>query len=172
MSGTSKPFQETFAERQKAIIAEYAEGRGYRIIEKYGDLAARSGMVINYRKGMQKLLLDVLEGNANYQAILVYDIPRWGRYLDSDEAAHYEFLSKSAGIPVFYCNEAFTSGSRTFSLFKDMRRYQAGEFSRELSEKTYHAAHRIASLGSTQEGRPAMAFDECSCLRRENTYSS
>jgi hypothetical protein len=30
---------------------------------------------------------------------------RWGRFQDADESAHYEFLCKSAGIPVHYCAE-------------------------------------------------------------------
>jgi hypothetical protein len=44
---------------------------------------------------------------ADFTQILVYDISRWGRFRDSDEAAHYEFLCKRAGIAVHYCAEQF-----------------------------------------------------------------
>ncbi len=51
------------------------------------------------RKGLQKLIQDVIQGQASYRAILVYDVSRWGRFQDTDETAYYEFLCKSAGVP-------------------------------------------------------------------------
>jgi DNA invertase Pin-like site-specific DNA recombinase len=31
---------------------------------------------------------DVQSGNADYRAILVYDVSRWGRFQDADESAY------------------------------------------------------------------------------------
>jgi len=50
-----------------------------------------------------------VSGHAAYKAILVYDVSRWGPFQDNDEAAHYEFLCKSTGVPVHYCAEPDSS---------------------------------------------------------------
>ena len=62
------------------------------------------------RRGAQLLrdLLDVVQsGRADFTAILVYDVSRWGRFQDADESAYYEFVCKQAGIAVHYCAEQF-----------------------------------------------------------------
>ncbi len=49
----------------------------------------------------------MMSGRAQFKVILVYDVSRWGRFQDVDEAAHYEFLCRSASVPVRYCAEQF-----------------------------------------------------------------
>jgi DNA invertase Pin-like site-specific DNA recombinase len=75
---------------QADAIAAYAQTEGFRIIKTYED-AGKSGVALAHRRGLKQLLEDVLKG-AEYRAILVYDVSRWGRFQDSDEAAHYEFV--------------------------------------------------------------------------------
>ena len=144
---TSMRFQETYLERQAAVIAEFAKGHGFRIVKTYKD-PARSGLVLCQRPAMQHLLNDVLQGNNAYRSILVYDVSRWGRFQDIDEAAHYEFLCKKSGVPVYYCDEPYVNDrTPAGAIFKSMRRSQAGEFSRELSEKCFRASKHVAELG-------------------------
>lgn len=151
---TSKPFQEAYLERQRDTIAEFAKTHGFGIVKTYED-PARSGVVLKQRPAMQRLLHDVLRDKAAYRSILVCDVSRWGRFQDVDEAAHYEFLCKHAGIPVYYCNEPYLNDSTaTGAIFKSMRRSQAGEFSRELSEKVFRAGKRVAALGFRLGGAP------------------
>jgi DNA invertase Pin-like site-specific DNA recombinase len=107
---------------------------------------------------MQRLLEDVLQQRSSYKAILVYDVSRWGRFQDVDEAAHYEFLCKNSGVPVYYCDEPYLNGGSTSAIFKNMRRSQAGEFSRELSEKTFRASKHIAGLGFRLGGVPGLGL--------------
>ena len=77
--------------------------------------------------------------------ILVYDVSRWGRFQDSDEAAAYEFLCKNAGIPVHYCAEQFSNdGTQPSSIMKALKRTMAAEFSRELSVKVFDGHKRLA----------------------------
>lgn len=64
---------------------------------------------LKHRPGLRQLIEDVVKGSHTYRAILVYDVSRWGRFQDSDEAAHYEFVCKSAGVPVRYCAKTFTN---------------------------------------------------------------
>jgi DNA invertase Pin-like site-specific DNA recombinase len=97
----------------------------------------------------------VVGGTATYQTVLVYDVSRWGRFQDSDESAHYEFLCKSAGVPVHYCAETFANdGSLPSLLMKALKRTMAGEYSRELSVKVLAGQRRLASLGFKQGGAP------------------
>src|SRR4029077_18232794 len=95
----STDHQQFSLDHQSAAIQEYAESHGLEVVLTYSD-AAKSGLVLRRRGGLRQLLKDVVAGPVPYKVILVYDVSRWGRFQDTDEAAHYEFLCKSAGIPV------------------------------------------------------------------------
>jgi DNA invertase Pin-like site-specific DNA recombinase len=137
---------------QQAAIEEYAARHGFCITRIYSD-AGRSGVVIKRRDGLNRLLQDVIGGQADYKAILVYDISRWGRFQDTDEAAHYEFLCKQAGIPIHYCAEQFANdGTVPSSILKALKRTMAGEYSRELSVKVFDGQRRLTLLGFRMGG--------------------
>jgi DNA invertase Pin-like site-specific DNA recombinase len=93
-------------ENQRAAISEYAETRGFAIVQTYAD-AGKSGLSLKGREGLKQLLADVVTGQRNYSAILVLDVSRWGRFQDTDRAAHYEFICRDAGVNVHYCGEPF-----------------------------------------------------------------
>lgn len=132
---------------QKDAIARYAAARGFAITRSFAD-SARSGVTLKRRSGLQLLLQEVLSGTAEFKAILVYDVSRWGRFQDTDESAHYEFLCRRAGIAVHYCMEDFENDLRfESSILKSLKRVMAGEFSRELSDKTFASQRRLATLG-------------------------
>lgn len=150
----STEHQQYSFENQSAAIQKYAESRGFIVIRTYSD-AAKSGVQLKHRTGLRQLLKDVVDGAADYRVILSYDVSRWGRFQDTDEAAHYEFLCKSAGIPVHYCAETFANdGSLPSLIMKALKRTMAGEYSRELSVKVAAGQRRIALLGFKQGGMP------------------
>lgn len=129
------------------------------VVKTYADFA-KSGLVLKSRNGLCQLLRDIVEGRANYKAVLVYDVSRWGRFQDDDEAACYEFLCRSAGIAVRYCAETFMDdGSASSSLLKHMRRIMAAEFSRELSTRVFDIHVRYAKLGFWTGGPPPYGFN-------------
>ena len=99
---------------QSELIRAYAIENGMQIVKTYAD-PGRSGLTIRARPGLSRLLSDVAGGEVNFDAILVYDISRWGRFQDTDESAHYEFLCKRAGIRVVYCAEHFPSEETPFA---------------------------------------------------------
>src|SRR6202047_750262 len=143
----STEHQQYSIDNQKAAIQEYAKQHGFAIVQTYSD-AGKSGGVIRHRAGLTKLIQDVVSGKADYKAVLVYDVSRWGRFQDVDEAAHYEFLCKSAGIPVLYCGEQFDNdGSLASSMMKALKRTMAAEYSRELGTKVSAGQRRVAALG-------------------------
>lgn len=146
--------QEYSLDNQAAAICEFASLHGFNIIKTYSD-AGRSGIVLKTRPALQRLLADVVSGWTTYRAVLVYDVSRWGRFQDVDEAGHYEFLCKRAGIPVIYCAELFANdGSMPASIVKSLKRVMAAEYSRELSVKSYAGQKRIVELGF-RVGAPA-----------------
>lgn len=149
----STEHQQYSLENQSAAIQRYAELHGFKVVETYVD-TAKSGVTLRRRTGLQRLLQDVVGAKA-YHAILVYDVSRWGRFQDTDEAAHYEFLCKSAGAPVHYCAETFANdGSLPSLIMKALKRTMAGEYSRELGVKVLAGQKRLALLGFKQGGLP------------------
>lgn len=150
--------QQYSIENQKVAIQEYAASHGFVIVKTYAD-HGKSGIVATHRKGLSELLHDVLGGESPYKAVLVYDVSRWGRFQNNDEAAHYEFLCASSGIPLHYCAEPFDNdGTVGSSLMKALKRSMAAEFSRELSEKEVRGKSRIAQLGFWVGGNPAYGY--------------
>jgi len=150
----STEHQQYSFENQTAAIRQYADDHGIEIVQTYHD-AAKSGITLRRRTGLQQLLVDVVGETRLYRAILVYDVSRWGRFQDTDESAHYEFLCKSAGVPVHYCAETFANdGSLPSLIMKAIKRTMAGEYSRELGTKVLAGQKRLASLGFKQGGLP------------------
>lgn len=143
---------------QRTAIAAYALDRGYAVVRDYVD-EGKSGLTIKHRPALKQLLTDVVAGDSDFDAVLVYDISRWGRFQDTDESAHYEFLCRSAGVQVHYCAEVFENdGSFTTAIMKSLKRVMAGEYSRELSRKVLHAQKRLAATGMKMGGRPCYGY--------------
>lgn len=139
---------------QAAAIARYAELRNFAIVKSYED-PGRSGLVLRERPGLRALLSDVVAKQVPYKVILVYDVSRWGRFQDSDESAAYEFICKSAGVPVHYCAEQFANDSSISSaVMKALKRAMAAEYSRELGIKCCEGQNRLVRLGFKMGGRP------------------
>ena len=150
----STEHQQYSLENQSLAIQKYADCHDFEIVQTYTD-SARSGVVLKHRAGLQGLLRDVVQGSCGFRAILVYDVSRWGRFQDTDEAAHYEFLCKSSGVPVHYCAEIFANdGTLPSLIMKALKRTMAGEYSRELGVKVLAGQKRLALLGFKQGGLP------------------
>ena len=148
----STEHQKYSTENQGEIIRRYAEQRGLTLVRTYED-SGKSGLRIDGRDALKRLIDDVRSGAADFSAILVYDVSRWGRFQDADESAYYEFICKEAGITVHYCAEQFENdGSLSSTIIKSMKRAMAGEYSRELSAKVFTGQCRLIGLGFRQGG--------------------
>lgn len=148
----STDHQRYSTENQAEIIAAYAARRNFEIVRTYAD-EGRSGLSIAGRDSLKRLIDDVQEGRADYEAILVYDISRWGRFQDADESAYYEFICRERGINIHYCAEQFDNdGSLSSTVMKNIKRAMAGEYSRELSAKVFTGQCRLIRLGYRQGG--------------------
>jgi DNA invertase Pin-like site-specific DNA recombinase len=146
--------QQYSIENQMAAIAEYAKSHDFEIVRTYSD-QARSGIDLARRPGLRQLLDDITNSKADFRAVLVYDISRWGRFQDADESACYEFLCRRAGVNVLYCAEPFANDiSVATALFKTLKRTMAGEYLRELSTKVFAGQCRVVRKGY-KPGGPA-----------------
>lgn len=148
----STEHQKYSTENQAVEIRRYAEQRGYEIVATYAD-EGKSGLRLDGRKSLQRLLDDIETGVADFEAVLVYDVSRWGRFQDPDEAASYELRCRRAGIAVHYCAEQFENdGTIGSSIIKTVKRAMAGEYSRELSVKVFAGQSHLIELGFRQGG--------------------
>ncbi|MBL7099970.1 MAG: recombinase family protein [Alphaproteobacteria bacterium] len=148
----STEHQRYSTENQADAIRSYAARRGIQIVKTYAD-EGKSGLRLDGRDALKRLIADVENGDADFETILVYDVSRWGRFQDADESAYYEYLCKRAGITVQYCAEQFENdGSPVSTIVKGVKRAMAGEYSRELSAKVFAGQCRLIELGFRQGG--------------------
>lgn len=148
----STDHQDYSTDHQRTAICEYAFARDFTIVREYVD-EAKSGLDIKRRAGLLQLIQDVQSLTADFDMIIVYDVSRWGRFQDIDEAAYHEHTCRRAGIEVVYCAEHFAGQTGPYAaLMKSMKRVMAAEYSRELSEKVFLAQSRFVEMGFKQGG--------------------
>ena len=154
----STEHQRYSTDNQMEAIAEYAAHNGMVIVRTYVD-AGKSGLNLRGRAGLQLLLQDVQQPNPGFSAVLVYDISRWGRFPDPDEAAVYEQSCKRRGIKVIYCAEPFKNdGSLSSTVMVGLKRSMAAEYSRELSVKVFAGHKNLVQHGYRQGGAPGLGL--------------
>jgi DNA invertase Pin-like site-specific DNA recombinase len=155
----SKDHQDYSIRNQARAIAAYAAEHGFIIIKTYTD-PGESGLTLRERPGLQALIADVMKPACQFKRVLVLDVSRWGRFQNTDQAAAYEFLCCEAGAPVIFCREIFQNdGSPVMALLKQIKRVQAAEFSRELSEKVLYAQLLQARIGHKLGGNRRYGFE-------------
>jgi DNA invertase Pin-like site-specific DNA recombinase len=138
-------------------IRTFCNIKSYSVVKTYKD-PGRSGLTLKRRPGLIELLKDVVD-RPIFRAVVVYDVSRWGRFQDVDESAHYEFICRSAGVPVLYCAESFSPEmSLADSVLKSLKRIMAAEYSRELGEKCYRGQRRLIELGFKAGGTAPFGF--------------
>jgi len=148
----SHDHQQYSTQNQADVIRQYAARRGIEIVRTYED-AGKSGLTLEGRPALKRLIDDVQSGRADFTAILVYDVSRWGRFQNADESGYHEHICTRAGITVHFCAEQFENdGSVQATIFKSVKRAMAGEYSRELSVKVFAGQCRLIERGVRQGG--------------------
>lgn len=148
----STDHQRYSTENQADAIVRYAAERGMVIVCTYAD-EGKSGLNIEGRDALRRLIDDVEAGGIDFEAVLVYDVSRWGRFQDQDESAYYEYRCRRAGIQIHYCAEQFENDGTPFAaMAKSFKRSMAGEYSRELSTKVFIGQCRLIERGFRQGG--------------------
>ena len=148
----STKHQQYSTENQIAVIERYAVDHDVEIVATYSD-DARSGLQLENRPGMRRMLEDAKRKDSGFDMILVYDVTRWGRFQNPDQAASLEYACQEAKVEVHYCMEQFVNdGSPVSTIVKAVKRTMAAEYSRELSNKVFAGQCRLIKLGFRQGG--------------------
>ncbi len=125
--------QERSLEDQLAAIQTYAKSHGLTVVRTYSDDAV-SGVRSDARRAFQALVRDAQSTGCDFSTVLVYDVKRFGR-VDNDEAGHYRWLLRQAGVQVVYVAEAFVGGTLD-DLIRPVKQWQAREEARDLAKVT------------------------------------
>jgi hypothetical protein len=143
---------------QRQAIAAYALAHHIRIVSVYED-AGISGLTLRERPALIQLLLDVDNPKRKFTTVLVYDVSRWGRFQDVDEAAFYEYACRRAGVDVVYVAEPFENdGSPATSVLKALKRAMAAEFSREIPARFSWGTVSMSNAAFIRVGHPATDY--------------
>jgi DNA invertase Pin-like site-specific DNA recombinase len=146
--------QEYSPVNQAAAIEAYAAGHAMTVVRTYCD-EGRSGLHFKGRMALQRLIEDIQGGHPGFDAVLVLDVSRWGRFQNADLAAFYEYLCLRNGVRLVYVGETFESdNSPLSSILKGLKRSMAAEYSRELSAKVYAGQCRLVEAGFHMGGPP------------------
>jgi len=149
----STDHQQYSLHNQSEYIKDYAEKNNMEIAYTYDD-AGKSGVSIIGRHSLQQLLSDVEQKKIDIQAVLFYDVSRFGRFQNSDEAAYYSFLFERNGVDLIYCSEPIPTKDFPLesSVILNIKRSSAAYHSRNLSEKLFIGQVNLIKLGYHQGG--------------------
>ncbi|KJQ20990.1 recombinase family protein [Enterobacter hormaechei] len=149
----STDHQQYSLHNQSEYIKDYAEKNNMEIAYTYDD-AGKSGVSIVGRHSLQQLLSDVEQKKINIQAVLFYDVSRFGRFQNSDEAAYYSFLFEKNGVDLIYCSEPIPTKDFPLesSVILNIKRSSAAYHSRNLSEKVFIGQVNLIKRGYHQGG--------------------
>ncbi len=105
------------------------------------------------------MLAGIETGKYDCDYVLVLDVSRWGRYQNTDISAYYTGLCAMHGKPVIYTSIGFPPENDLIHMVRvNIERYQAANYSRELSLKVFKGCAKIASQGYRAGGMPPYAL--------------
>ena len=137
--------------KQLEAIVPYARDHGMQLIRVYCDECG-SGLRNGGRSGLQQMFRDIQSGARDFDALLMIDRSRWGRFQDPDQGACLEFDCRKAGIEVHYCAEAPDDDEIDVStMFKRLKRHMANEHKRELADRRRRSNSASASPDAANE---------------------
>ena len=138
---------ESFRGQLEAIVP-YARARGMQLIRVYCD-ECESGLRNGGRSGLQQMFRDIESGPRDFDALLMLDPSRWGRFQDPDQGACLEFACGQAAIEVHYCAEEIAADEPPLSrVIKALKRHMADEYAREQAGGKRHAAGASSGDGA------------------------
>ena len=146
----STDMQDQSLDDQLAVINAYADREGHEIIRIFTDDAI-SGTTSEKRPAFQEMTALAQQPGCGFEAILVYDVSRFGRF-DPDEAGHWRYLLRQNGVQIIYVADNL-NGDETDDIILPIKQYQAEEYSRKLARDTLRGLRSRASKGC-DAGRP------------------
>lgn len=147
--------QENSVPLQRDFVHDLLQKHDVEIIHEEADEGV-SGLTAN-RPGFNRLFKDwILNPSApQFDYVIAYDVSRWGRFEDADEAGYYEFQCKQAGKEVVYARRGFsTEEQRGMSQVQTaFERWMSFQYSKKLSEDVIRGCLEISSQGYSVGGQ-------------------
>lgn len=154
---SAKDKQENSVLIQREHTHRFTDDHHVQIIHEESD-EGKSGLSAD-RPGFERLFKEWIQNPdaPAFEYVFVYDVSRWGRFQDQDEAAHYEFLCKQHGKKVIYVSQGFPKEEEQLisTLQTSIGRYMAADYSRQLSGKVFHGCVKVSQQGFSAGGLPA-----------------
>lgn len=146
--------QENSVAIQRGHTEKFAFENNIIIIHEEAD-EGKSGLLAN-RPAFRRLFTNWIENPdaPKFDYVLVYDVSRWGRFQDQDQAGYFVHLCKKKGIEVIYVSRGFPNSENQLisSLETSIQRYMAAEYSRQLSDKVFHGCVKVSQQGFSAGG--------------------
>lgn len=146
--------QENSVPLQRDFIRELLIKNDIDLLHEEADEGV-SGLTAQ-RPGFKKLFdAWILNPEApHFDYVVVYDVSRWGRFEDADEAGYYEFQCKQAGKEVIYARRGFfTEEQKGMSQVQTaFERWMSFQYSKKLSEDVIRGCLEISRQGYSVGG--------------------
>ena len=137
--------------KQLEAIVPYARDHGMRLIRVYCDECG-SGLRNGGPSALRQMFRDIESEARDFDALLMLDPSRWGRFQNPDQGAHLEFVCRKAGIEVHYCAETSAYGEIDLSAAaKMLKPATAIEYVRGLAARQRHTAGASASADASNQ---------------------
>ncbi len=146
--------------KQLEAIVRYARDRGMQLIRIYCHECS-SGQRIDVPSALRQMLRDIETGAGDFDAILLLDPGRWGRFHTPDQSACLEYACREAGTEVHYCARGLDKDQAPVSaIVKSMKRAVARECARDLTTRRRHTANAAASETTAEDCATALGRSE------------
>lgn len=149
--------QENSVAIQRMHTEKFANENNIKIIHEEAD-EGKSGLLAN-RPAFERLFNNWVENPyaPDFAYVLVYDVSRWGRFQDQDQAGYFVHICKKHGKEVVYVSRGFVNSENQLfsSLEISLHRYMAAEYSRQLSEKVFYGCVKVSEQGYSAGGTAA-----------------
>ena len=137
---------------QLEAIVRYARHRNMQLIRIYCDECG-SGLTTDGRSALQQMLCDIKIGAGDFDAVLLLDPSRWGRFHTPDQTACLEYACRRARIDVHYCADGFDEDEAPLSsVTKSLKRHMADDYERQSAARKRHAAGAATKEVDTPSG--------------------
>lgn len=146
--------QENSVAIQRQHTERFAREHNIEIIHDEAD-EGKSGLLAN-RPAFERLFKDWIENpNApDFEYVLVYDVSRWGRFQNQDEAGYFTHICTKFGKKVVYVSLGFPDDENLLlsGLGIMLERHMASEYSRQLSSKVFYGCVKVSEQGYSAGG--------------------
>ena len=149
--------QENSVAIQRQHTEKFAREHNIEIIHEEAD-EGKSGLLAS-RPAFERLFINWIENDdaPHFDYVFTYDVSRWGRFQDPNEAAYWTHLCTQRGKEVIYVSDGFPKSDDKFysNLKIYMQREMAADFSRQLSSKVFYGCVKVSEQGYSAGGTAA-----------------